>query len=339
MRLISCHIENYGKLSDYDKDFGVGMTDIFLENGEGKTTLASFIKAMFYGLPNTRVSDREYGDRRRYAPFGKGKFGGNIIFEKDGREYRVERSFDIKSSTKDTLTVYCNGSLTDELSKDTLGVLLFGLDEGSFERTLFMNASDLELSATDGISGKLNKYGDGDIDFRGALELLESAEKRYRPKQKNKGLIAESEKNERELCDYIENLEKIDGELGRYYADRAELIEKHKQKQSEYAAAQKAELLAQKWSTYDEYIKNEEREREKINGVLSNYPKGMPDGVSEAENTAKELFGDLRLEALLRRNATLEPADIIDATFTEVQRHANGAEQSDDITVMCIKYC
>ena len=62
------------------------------------------------------------------------------------------------------------------------------------------------------------------------------------------------------------------------------------------------------------------------------------DGVSEAENTAKELFGDLRLEALLRRNATLEPADIIDATFTEVQRHANGAEQSDDITVMCIKY-
>lgn len=62
------------------------------------------------------------------------------------------------------------------------------------------------------------------------------------------------------------------------------------------------------------------------------------DGVSEAENTAKELFGDLRLEALLRRNVALEPADIIDATFTEVQRHANGAEQSDDITVMCIKY-
>ena len=63
------------------------------------------------------------------------------------------------------------------------------------------------------------------------------------------------------------------------------------------------------------------------------------DGVSEAENTKKELFGDLRLEGLLRRNATLEPTDIIDATFNEVQKHAHGAEQSDDITVMCIKYC
>ena len=62
------------------------------------------------------------------------------------------------------------------------------------------------------------------------------------------------------------------------------------------------------------------------------------DGVNEAENAEKELFGDLRLEALLRREASLEPTGIIDATFAEVQRHANGAEQSDDITVMCIKY-
>ena len=63
------------------------------------------------------------------------------------------------------------------------------------------------------------------------------------------------------------------------------------------------------------------------------------DGVNEAENNAKEQFGDLRLEGLLRRNATLEPSGIISATLAEVEHHADGAEQSDDITVMCIKYC
>ena len=63
------------------------------------------------------------------------------------------------------------------------------------------------------------------------------------------------------------------------------------------------------------------------------------DGVNEAENGAKELFGDLRLEGLLRRKVTSSPADIITATLTEVTCHAAGAEQSDDITVMCIKYC
>ena len=63
------------------------------------------------------------------------------------------------------------------------------------------------------------------------------------------------------------------------------------------------------------------------------------DGVNEAENNQKELFGDLRLAALLKRNASQEPSDIIDTTFAEVSSHADGAEQSDDITVMCIKYC
>ena len=63
------------------------------------------------------------------------------------------------------------------------------------------------------------------------------------------------------------------------------------------------------------------------------------DGVNEAENNQKTQFGDLRLAALLRRKATLEPSDIIAATLAEVEQHADGAEQSDDITVMCIKYC
>ncbi|MBR4312300.1 MAG: serine/threonine-protein phosphatase, partial [Bacteroidaceae bacterium] len=63
------------------------------------------------------------------------------------------------------------------------------------------------------------------------------------------------------------------------------------------------------------------------------------DGVNEAENNEKLQLGDIRLMSLLRRNAALEPADIIAATFDEVTSHADGAEQSDDITVMCIKYC
>ena len=63
------------------------------------------------------------------------------------------------------------------------------------------------------------------------------------------------------------------------------------------------------------------------------------DGVNEAENVAKELFGDERLATLLKQNASLDPGQIIDLTFAEVASFADGAEQSDDITVMCIKYC
>ena len=63
------------------------------------------------------------------------------------------------------------------------------------------------------------------------------------------------------------------------------------------------------------------------------------DGVNEAENNAMEQFGDNRLISLLRSYAACKPDEIIESTFDEVQRHADGANQSDDITVMCFKYC
>jgi sigma-B regulation protein RsbU (phosphoserine phosphatase) len=62
------------------------------------------------------------------------------------------------------------------------------------------------------------------------------------------------------------------------------------------------------------------------------------DGVNEAENKNKELFGDERLASLLKLKAGAAPNEIIAETFAQVAHYADGAEQSDDITVMCLKY-
>lgn len=63
------------------------------------------------------------------------------------------------------------------------------------------------------------------------------------------------------------------------------------------------------------------------------------DGVTEAENTRHELLGDDALEALLKNNASSDPGEIINVTYDAIRNHADGAQQSDDITVMCFKYC
>jgi anti-sigma regulatory factor (Ser/Thr protein kinase) len=60
--------------------------------------------------------------------------------------------------------------------------------------------------------------------------------------------------------------------------------------------------------------------------------------VNEAENTNKEQFGDNAVVALLQKSASLDTDEIINITFEQIRHHANGAEQSDDITVMCLKY-
>ena len=79
-------------------------------------------------------------------------------------------------------------------------------------------------------------------------------------------------------------------------------------------------------------------------GQETNLGKGtmlylFTDGVNEAEDMEMNQFGDDRLVSLLEKNAGAEPKEIVETTFAQVQLHADGANQSDDITVMCIKIC
>ena len=52
MRLISCTIENFGKLNNVTYDFSGECNTICEDNGWGKSTLAAFIRVMFYGFKN-----------------------------------------------------------------------------------------------------------------------------------------------------------------------------------------------------------------------------------------------------------------------------------------------
>jgi len=65
------------------------------------------------------------------------------------------------------------------------------------------------------------------------------------------------------------------------------------------------------------------------------------DGVTEAENKEKQVFGD---EALLlslanaRRNNSSTAKDFIDAVYSDVKKYAKGTEQSDDITMLVVEF-
>ena len=62
------------------------------------------------------------------------------------------------------------------------------------------------------------------------------------------------------------------------------------------------------------------------------------DGVTEAENVSKELYSDDRLTDFLTGCCPENPVEIVDKVYTDIERHAFGAEQSDDITMMCVNY-
>ena len=62
------------------------------------------------------------------------------------------------------------------------------------------------------------------------------------------------------------------------------------------------------------------------------------DGVTEAENTAKEQYGDARLRDELNRLDSRDPKKLIQGIRQSVADFADGAEQFDDITMTALTY-
>jgi len=62
------------------------------------------------------------------------------------------------------------------------------------------------------------------------------------------------------------------------------------------------------------------------------------DGVTEAENKSKELYGEDRLLALLEKlGKDCTSTDAVKAITDDVKSFTSGAEQSDDITLLCLR--
>ena len=62
------------------------------------------------------------------------------------------------------------------------------------------------------------------------------------------------------------------------------------------------------------------------------------DGVPEANNVAGEFYGMERLEAALNRVGEAGPREILAGVKADVDAFVNGAEQFDDMTMLCMVY-
>lgn len=296
MRLISCHIENYGKISNTDINFKDGITSICQANGFGKTTLASFLKAMFYGLDSDRANSG-FNERRHFNPFGGGNFGGYVTFLWQGKTFKVERYFDEKSEVKDTVTVYCNGINAPEYGGD-IGERIFGIDRQSFERTVFISDAEIEISSTSSINTKLNNFlegGNDDTNLGAALTRLENKSKEYKKSRQGSDLITLENQKINNLSESISNLQTIKTGLPAKYAQLNEINRSIKELNEKVSAAQSVNVLFKDWEHYDSLVAVADKTQAEIDEIESRYPHGMP--------TAEELE---RLSAALERDKTLK---------------------------------
>jgi uncharacterized protein YhaN len=131
MKLIRCYVSSFGKLKDFTFDFNAKLNTIKEDNGWGKSTFATFIKSMFYGLNDTKRSVAE-NERTKYKPWNSTeRFGGYLVFSWGDKQYKLERFFGNKEA-EDTVCLYdaISGKV---LSNDKdWGKRIFQIDEEGF---------------------------------------------------------------------------------------------------------------------------------------------------------------------------------------------------------------
>lgn len=191
MKLLSCHIENFGKLRDFTYYFEDDLNVLFAENGWGKSTLAAFLKVMFYGFDGENRRNGDGNERLRYRPWSGGVYGGSVTFSSGSKTFRMMRTFGARKK-EDKFSLYDDetGFISDEYT-DRIGEELFSIDRDSFCRTVFWSQTDHETSATTSIQAKIGDLTAQQDDlpaYDAAVKRLRKEMERLRPDRAN-GLI------------------------------------------------------------------------------------------------------------------------------------------------------
>ena len=301
MNILRCHIENFGSLCGLDYEFGGGLNALYSPNGGGKTTLACFIKAMFYGLP-ADTSRSRFNERRHFAPFSGGRYGGNLTFEWKGKVYRIERFFD--STSGDDAKVYCGGALCRDFAGG-IGQRVFGLDEQSFVRALFITSEPSELTSTGGINARLSQYASraaGQYSLPPALAALDKASKNLLGRG-GRGEIPALESKIKKLQAHISDLGAVAAGLDEKYAKSSAIAAELRAVEEEQRRVSAAAVTNEKWSRLEAMRTAVQQKRARIEQIKAAYPSGFP-----SQEDIAALNAAAGLESIVPPEPTPRPA-------------------------------
>ena len=295
MRLLNLHVENFGALHDYRLEFSEGLQVLHHENGWGKSTLAVFIKAMFFGLPATSKRSLDENERKKYTPWQGGAFGGSLEFECAKGKFRIERSFGDKEKD-DSFALYdLSTKRPSEVYSERVGAELFGIDAGGFERSVYLSQRALDSKGGNAeISARLGNLLD-DVDDIGsydvAREILEKRRRHY-VMTGNRGAIAALEQEIPERERELEDCRRKEEALQVQEAELRELREQLEALEnllSENRAEMQRAALAREHAALVERknaMLNELSELSRQKRVLRDFFGGFPPSTQEFEHQA-----------------------------------------------------
>lgn len=245
MYIEKINITSFGRLNNFELELRPGMNIIEGANESGKSTVAAFIKFMFYGL-----SPKE---KPIYLGWDSSVIAGTLTFCANNNRYRIERA--IKCSGSDNKPTFREAVQLVDLSDNTPchkgespGMLFFGVDADMFFATAFISqlggTAIKGAKVSEGIENLLFS-ADENVNTQRALDKLDSARVSLLHKNSKGGKIFELSNEIAELEAMLDKSLKNSAEIRAKEAKLSDMREK------EESDRKKSEALNRKLANFE----------------------------------------------------------------------------------------
>ena len=211
MKINSLYIHAFGGLKNLSLSFADGMTVIYGDNEQGKSTVMAFIKMMFYGSGRA-TNQLSKNIRQKYTPWDGSQMAGTIDFEHAGKHYRLEKEFRTSNST-DKATLCDLDFGTRQAVASDIGSSFFGISLPAFERSVFIGQLGYPAKATSAegeINSKLSNMaltGEESVSFEEINAKLQKAKLSLMSKS---GRAGEYDKNIKLMAEIEHRIQKAE---------------------------------------------------------------------------------------------------------------------------------
>lgn len=195
-------ITSFGKLKNTTIIPTKGLNLLTAPNEAGKSTVAAFIKFIFYGFGGQRKQAVAENEKLLYMPWSGTRAAGGITIITPEGKFRVERAH---SSSKETIDVYDVYTRKSVFTGMVPGEVFFGLGEESFLKILYFRQLYLPKNGDDALAEQIQNLifsADEKTNAERAAKRLKEARAALKNNLK-RGLIPDLES---ELTAYEEKL-------------------------------------------------------------------------------------------------------------------------------------
>lgn len=208
MEILEINLKHYGKFENHRLTLKPGINIIYGKNETGKTTIHSFIRAMFFGLQRGRGRSARLDEYRLRQPWENPAWFAGTMRIREGREiYRIDRNFDREHQS---LTVVCEtrGQELEDGETAIVG-LMNGMSESAFQNTVFVRQArgeteDVLMEELRGFMINYDSALDMQTDVSGALQSLRRKKKQFEQKKKEEEALLEEQISRRQTeADYL----------------------------------------------------------------------------------------------------------------------------------------